>query len=247
MPRGARQTTGTAQALLGAKQIAAQERASKRATVADYVKTGVGALKSVGDYLQQKQSLEQNQDKLNLEQSLFSAQYGGPGEQEATRERKRQLELANIGLAGAQTKVAQGTIEAQIKAAEGRAAELTAGGLKAGVEADVAVATQPDVVEGVKLGVKKLAADVRALTVDTDIKEIRKDFVAALDQGQVDLVQAKVEGINAEITAGIARTEDNKEKIRLEGKRLEISTTYHKALTDKLVASGVIDRETADR
>ena len=29
MPRGERQTTGTAQALLGAKQIAAQERASK--------------------------------------------------------------------------------------------------------------------------------------------------------------------------------------------------------------------------
>ena len=51
MPRGERQTTGTAQALLGAKQIAAGERASKRATVADYVKTGVGALKSVGDYL----------------------------------------------------------------------------------------------------------------------------------------------------------------------------------------------------
>ena len=64
MPRGERQTTGTAQALLGTAQIAAGERASKRQEsiakkniVADYVKTGIGTLKSVGDYLQQKQSL----------------------------------------------------------------------------------------------------------------------------------------------------------------------------------------------
>ena len=240
MPKGERQTTGTAQALLGAKQIAAGERASKRATVADYVKTGVGALKSVGDYLQQKQSLEQNQEALTLKQSLFSAQYGDQGEQERRRQQEETVRIATATEATESARLAKRRYEAIVSEQESKA------GLGK-VELGTAEETQPEVIKQAALTTEKLKEGVRALKVDTDIKEIRKGFVAALDAGQVDLLKTQVDGIKADIVKGIAQTKDNKEKLRLEGKRLEISTTYHKALTDKLVASGVSDRETADR
>ena len=218
MPRGERQTTGTAQALLGAKQIAAQERASKRATVADYVKTGVGALKSVGDYLQQKQSLEQNQDKINLEKSLFSAQYGGPAEQEATRERKRQLELANIGLAGAQTKVAQGTVEADIAAKKALAA-------KAGSEAKISEVTArfAEQFAGGKLELAKVEKD----KILQDIESSKAGITDAAEGRRLDGLRLEVEKTYRE-----ALMADMKEKGLLSKRQMKIFEKRYKDETD---------------
>tara|TARA_R110000824_G_scaffold87499_1_gene215695 strand:- start:7069 stop:8490 length:1422 start_codon:yes stop_codon:yes gene_type:complete len=197
MPRGERQTTGTAQALLGAKQIAAGERASKRATVADYVKTGVGALKSVGDYLQQKQSLEQNQDKLNLEQSMFSAQYGDQGEQEATRERKRQLELA-------QTKSATATADLARQRGEAEIAEM-----QAGTEAKK---------EATRNIIIKTDADKFALEID-------RQFAVPREEAELKKLKAGISHIIGQ-TDHLISIEDNAEvKLGLEKKRLTLLET----------------------
>ena len=225
MPRGERQTTGTAQALLGAKQIAAGERASQRQEsiakkniVADYVKTGIGALKGVGDYLQKKQALEQNQEKLNLEQSLFSAQYGGPAEQEATRERKRQLELANIGLAGAQTRVAQGTVESDIAAKKALAA-------KAGSEAKISEVTARFAEEfaGGKLELAKAQKD----KILQDIEASKAGITDAAERTRIDGQRLQVEKTYRE-----ALMADMKEKGLLSKRQMKIFEKRYQDETD---------------
>ena len=239
MPRGERQTTGTAQALLGAKQIAAGERASerqesiaKKGIIADYIKTGIGTLKSVGDYLQKKQALEQNQDKLNLEQSMFSAQYGDEGEQGRKRKQEEELRLAN-------TAVAQGTIDARIKAAEAGARKLAGEAAQSTAAGDVAPET-----EAQKLAEGKLR--IEGMTIDNKVADIRSGFAEGFAQGELDLVRTKKDGLLQEIEASKARTTDAEVGRELEAKRLEIEKNYREALMGEMVNKGILSEKQFD-
>jgi len=219
MPRGARQTTGTAQALLGAKQIAAGERASKRATVADYVKTGVGALKSVGDYLQQKQSLEQSQDKLNLEQSMFSAEYGDEGEQGRKRKQEEELRLAN-------TAVAQGTIDARIKAAE-------AGARKLETEAEKGEKTLEDEVTSLSLDVKRKGFEAKTAEVISSLARLR-------ETSSIDNVIAHTELLDQQMKKLISGEKNEDTRLALEERRVKIAEVHGRAVLDKMEKDGTL-------
>jgi hypothetical protein len=197
MPRGARQTTGTAQALLGAKQIAAQERASKRATVADYVKTGVGALKSVGDYLQQKQSLEQNQEALNLKQSLFTAQYGDEGEQVRRRQQEETVRIATAKSATAAGDLARLRGEKEIESIE------------AGTEAR-------------RASTQKIITDTDSAKFAL---EINRRFAVPREEAELKKLKAGISHIIGQ-TDHLISIEDNAEaKLELEKKRLTLLET----------------------
>ena len=226
MPKGERQTTGTAQALLGAKQIAAGERASerqeaiaKKGIIADYIKTGIGTLKSVGDYLQQKQSLEQNQEALTLKQSLFSAQFGDVGEQEQRRQSEQRLREAQATDATAQADLARdreaallrskqaaaGLAETGEDVAKGKApSEISLAESKArlaGTEADIAEGTKED-----KIAI--VGEQLRGLNLANTGQEIENKFRPALADGQIDQVRAAADKLRSE-----AKTIDERRKV----------------------------------
>jgi anti-sigma28 factor (negative regulator of flagellin synthesis) len=219
MPKGERQTTGTAQALLGAKQIAAQERASKRATVADYVKTGVGALKSVGDYLQQKQSLEQSQEKLTLEQSMFTAQFGPEEEWKPRRDVRTRYEEAIAQqqeakgkfadpLAAAETKTATAgaSVAEQIVDPTVRTAVAGAGTAEAGQRTAEAGAL---VAEGtVDPQIELVTEQARGASLTNTSIEIENKYRPALAAGQIDQVRASAAKLKAE-----AKTVEERRKV----------------------------------